>query len=232
MAPVPATLKISFTSNYYPGTHIVCYRIAGSGDPYTCLPVSCGSYIPPALPVPCFLDIPVLLDNSTCNQVSYEGYVYPTCATTQQEILDSQTTFFVTFTPVQPCNLYTMTCTGGGACNSFSIPSCNGTLTIPGNTVVNGYVVKSCLPTDPTGTLPPDWAVVAEPDCCYTCSAIEFTNTDAFNSYAGGYVDCSTGNTASTGLIPPLGTITVCGVTNSGFVENPAVTFTDTPGCP
>lgn len=91
---VSATLTITFTSNYYVGEHIICYRLVGT-IPYTCVPVSCGAYIPPATPPTCFLDIPVTV---ACGEdLAYEGYVYPTCAVTEQEIIDSQTAFLLPF---------------------------------------------------------------------------------------------------------------------------------------
>lgn len=230
MAPQPATLKITFTSNYYAGAHIICYRIAGSGDPYVCVPVSCGSYIPPAVAPTCFLDIPVTVDNSTCDQVSYEGYVYPTCAITEEEIAAASTNFFITFTPDQPCSPYTITCTGI-VCAAFEINTCNGTVGTDGPLVPQGYVVKGCWPADPSSLLPQQWTVVAETDCCYTCSTIVFTNTDPTNPYEGFYTDCATTEIVSTGPILPSFSVSLCGVTNSGYSNEPAITIGDTPGC-
>ena len=229
MAPVPATITVTFTSNYYVGDHMICYRIAGSGDPYVCVPVSCGGYIPPAVAPTCSYGLPILVDNSTCDQVSYEGYVYPTCAITGAEITAASTSFFITFTPTQPCSAYTITC-NAASCSQFTIDTCDGTITTDGPTVPLGYEIKGCLPADPS-PLTQGWVVVAETDCCYTCSTIEFTNTDVTNPYEGFYTDCTTLDIVSTGPILPSFSVSFCGVTNSGYSNDPAITIGDTPGC-
>ena len=101
MAPVPASLSISFTSNYPIGVHRVCYRIAGTGSPYTCVPVTCTPYIPPALPPTCTASIPITVDNESCDPVTYEGYVQAACEL--ESSTAGRTPFTVTFTPVPSC---------------------------------------------------------------------------------------------------------------------------------
>lgn len=122
MAPVPASLDISFTSNYPVGVHRVCYRIAGSGSPYTCIPVTCTPYTPPALPPTCSVSIPITVDNESCDPVTYEGYVQASCEA--ESSTAGRTPFTITFTPTPTCKgveyicndvgIYLITVTDGG----------------------------------------------------------------------------------------------------------------------
>lgn len=68
------TINVTFTS-YFTGTHRVCYRLNGTG-PYNCSTVvSCGG-----LGSTCTATITFPYATSeTCEPVSVDGYVQPTC---------------------------------------------------------------------------------------------------------------------------------------------------------
>lgn len=123
MAPVPATITVNFTSNYA-GPHRVCWRMGSSG-PYDCSTVvSClggGN--------PCSAIIPVMVDNSTCDEVDFNGYTQAACEL--ESSLNNRIPFSVIFTPVPPCSKWDVTCTSVG---------------ISGYTIIDdgaGYVVGS-----------------------------------------------------------------------------------------
>lgn len=112
MAPVPATLQIDFTSNYPLGSHRVCYRIAGSGSPYTCTTVTCTPFVPPAPPVGCQALIAITVDNESCDPVTYEGYVQATCE--ELSSTAGREPFTITFTPVPTCTPVRLQCNNVG----------------------------------------------------------------------------------------------------------------------
>jgi hypothetical protein len=78
---------------------------------------------------PCQAIIPILVDNSTCVNVDFNGYVQATCEL--EASLNGRIPFSVIFTPVQPCNKWDITC------GSADIPSYNIL------TVGSGYIVGS-----------------------------------------------------------------------------------------
>lgn len=107
MAAVPATIDLTWTSNYA-GPHRVCFRIQGSGDPYVCTtdltphPSCAGGGNP------CGYSLSITVDDETCDPVTYEGYVQPTCF--DEESTEGRTTFVVAFTPSPACKRWVATC--------------------------------------------------------------------------------------------------------------------------
>jgi hypothetical protein len=110
MPLVPATVTVNFTSNYN-GPHRVCYRVVGAPTYICTVPGS-----PPGAPGinpncgigPCSYDIDIMVDNETCDQVDYEGYVQPTC---EDEVsLLARDPFVISFIPDPACNRYEVTC--------------------------------------------------------------------------------------------------------------------------
>ena len=110
MSLVPATITVNFTAQYV-GPHRVCYRIVG--DPsYTCtVPGGPGPGFHPICSgggLPCSYDIPITVDNETCTQIDYEGYVQPACES--ETSLNGRVPFTVSFIPDPACNGYDVTC--------------------------------------------------------------------------------------------------------------------------
>jgi hypothetical protein len=110
MALVPAIITVNFNSNYN-GPHRVCYRIVGAPSYICTVPGS-----PPGAPGidpncgigPCSYNINIMVDNETCDQVDYEGYVQPTC---EDEVsLNGRDPFVMSFIPDPACNRYEVTC--------------------------------------------------------------------------------------------------------------------------
>lgn len=99
MTPVPANLKINFTA-LYNGAHRVCYRIGDSGS-YSCITTTCTIGA-------CIGTIPIFVDNETCDEISYEGYVQAECQDIDSEI--DRVPWALTFTPSPGCKSYTVTC--------------------------------------------------------------------------------------------------------------------------
>ena len=127
MAPIPATLTINFISNYA-GPHRVCWRINGTG-PYDCTTIiNCvgggGA---------CAANVVISVDQSTCPNVSFDGYVQAACEL--EASLNGRVYWTpVIFVPDQPCKKYDVTC------SAVDIPSYN--VLIPGD----GYIVGSNPP--------------------------------------------------------------------------------------
>lgn len=123
MTPIPSTITVNFISNYA-GNHRICWRMGGTG-PYDCTTiVACtggGS--------PCMATIVIMVDNETCNPVTFDGYVQATCEV--EGSLSGRDPFSVIFTPVPPCRKWDVTC------NAVDIPSYN--VLTPGS----GYIVGS-----------------------------------------------------------------------------------------
>ena len=106
MAIVTATITVDFTSNYI-GQHRVCWRIGSSGA-YDCTTiVTC-----PGGGGACSATISVDVDNETCDQVEFEGYVQALC----QELASTngRIPFSVTFTPSPSCTSWRVTCASVG----------------------------------------------------------------------------------------------------------------------
>lgn len=99
MSAVPANIIVNFTANYN-GTHRVCYRIGSSGS-YTCVNTSCTVG-------PCSSSIPIFVDNETCINIDFNGYVQASCQDVSSSV--DRVPFSVTFTPQPSCSQYTVTC--------------------------------------------------------------------------------------------------------------------------
>lgn len=110
MAPIAATIHISFISNYA-GPHRICWRINNTG-PYDCSTiVNCtggGN--------PCSADISVIVDNETCNPVEFDGYVQATCEVAGS--LSGRTTFSTIFTPNPTCKSFQVLCNAVGVASA------------------------------------------------------------------------------------------------------------------
>lgn len=102
MALVAANLHVSWVSVFV-GQHRVCWAIAPSVI-YDCTTVIyCGGG-------PCSVDIPITVDNESCDAVTYQGYVQASC-----EDIGSMTgrvPFSITFTPTPTCISYNVACVG------------------------------------------------------------------------------------------------------------------------
>lgn len=116
MALVPVNIIVNFTANYA-GTHRACYRLAGSGGAYTCVNVTCAVGACQAL-------IPVFVDNETCVNVQYEGYVQPTCQDSAST--DGRTAWSITFTPSPTCKNYAVTCNNSGVASATITDGASG----------------------------------------------------------------------------------------------------------
>lgn len=101
---VPVDIQINFTANYQ-GEHRVCYRIGSSGG-YNCILVNCAAI------GACQALIPVFVDNETCVNIPYEGYIQPTC--TDSASPDNRTPWVYTFVPAPACKSYNVNCNSEG----------------------------------------------------------------------------------------------------------------------
>jgi hypothetical protein len=110
MPAIPATIAVNFTS-IYAGPHRVCYREVGAPS-YTCtVPGGPGPGFHPICSgggTPCSYDIPITVDNETCDQVDYEGYVQAACE--DEASLNGRIPFNISFIPDPACKRYEVTC--------------------------------------------------------------------------------------------------------------------------
>lgn len=103
MAPIPATIQVSWQSNYN-GPHRVCWRLVGAPS-YTC--TSSGSH-PNCGIGPCAYNIPIVVDNETCDVIQYEGYVQAACE--DESSLLGRIPFNVNFIPSPACERFEVIC--------------------------------------------------------------------------------------------------------------------------
>ena len=110
MALVPATINLNWISNYN-GPHRVCFRIVGAPT-YTCtVPGTPGPGFHPLCGgsgAPCSYSIDIMVDNETCVQVDYEGYIQAACE--DPASLVGRDPFAVSFIPDPACDRYEVTC--------------------------------------------------------------------------------------------------------------------------
>lgn len=100
MSSIPANIEVTFQAAMI-GQHRVCYRLGESGS-YTCILVNC-------LAVgECVADISIFVDNETCDEVTYTGYVQAACI--EEASSQDRVPFEVTFTPVPSCKSYNIRC--------------------------------------------------------------------------------------------------------------------------
>jgi hypothetical protein len=110
MPATPAFITLTWISNFT-GQHRVCYRIQGSGDPYVCTTALTPHPNCPGGGSPCAYQIPITVDNETCDTVTYEGYVQPTCE--DESSLANRTPFVVSFIPSPACKRWELLCASG-----------------------------------------------------------------------------------------------------------------------
>jgi hypothetical protein len=128
MAAQAATINVTFTSQYS-GLHRVCYRPVGT-VPYTCFTVLCSGFS-----TPCSYPIPITVDNETCDEVEYEGYVQAACEEESSET--GRIPFEISFVPNPTCLRLEATCVG--------VPINNVTIT-NGGTGYDGSQVGTLIP--------------------------------------------------------------------------------------
>lgn len=196
MASIPATLSVTFNANYA-GNHRVCWRTSPS-SPYDCTTiVTCTGG-----GASCSASIVTTVDNETCDTVTFEGYVQPTC---ESEVsLNKRVPFSVTFTPAPTCDGYdiaceytvmtftvtnpgsnydplnppTVTITGGGGAGATANATVGGANTITAVTLVSpgsGYTSIPSVAIDP----PPGPGVNATAEAALAdCNSFNFTDCD------------------------------------------------------
>jgi hypothetical protein len=102
MALVSVSLTVNFVS-YYAGNHRICVSIDG-GTTYDCTTiVSCIGF-----GTACSGVFYTTVDNETCDDVTFDVYVQPTCE--EEGSLDKRTYATYTFVPSPACKKYTLTC--------------------------------------------------------------------------------------------------------------------------
>lgn len=110
MSLVAAQIPVSWISNY-PGPHRVCYRVVGAPSYICTVPGTPGPGYHPNCAgggAPCSYNIEIMVDNETCNQVDYEGYVQAACE--DEASLIGRIPFAVSFIPSPACKRYEVTC--------------------------------------------------------------------------------------------------------------------------
>lgn len=220
MAPVPASLVITFTSNFPAGTHTIFYRIAGSGPTYSTISVSCATHIPPAPAPTCTASIPITVDNESCDPVTYEGFVQAACEPEGSPY--GKIPFSVTFTPSPTCIAVQYTSAVGPGVVFALGENCDGsakpTVTIPGGTTFNTCYDSTYTPPTP----PENLTATASTDCCYNCKTYTVKSIDASQTLV--FSDCSVpGNVTTAVTIVSGGPDTViCAVEGSVFTTGNA----------
>lgn len=186
MAAIPAQIALNWISNYN-GPHRVCYRIGSTGS-YTCTVFAPGTPTHPNCPgggLPCSYNIDITVDQETCDTVTYEGYVQPTCE--ERDSLANRTPFSVSFVPNPACKRYEVLCASNGVLainivggGSGYTPGSNPAVTITGDGVsatatatVDGSGVVTSIVVDTPGsgyTFPPT-ITIAPPSSGTTATA-------------------------------------------------------------
>lgn len=108
MATVAAQITVDFVSNYT-GSHRVCFRIQGSGDPYDCSTVvNCAGGA-----TACQAIINTTVNTTSCDgTVTFEGYVQAAC----EDILSTsgRLAWTADFVPTVICERHEVLCARGG----------------------------------------------------------------------------------------------------------------------
>jgi len=110
MSLVAAQIPVSWISNY-PGPHRVCYRVVGAPSYICTVPGTPGPGYHPNCAgggAPCSYNIEIMVDNETCDQVDYEGYVQAACE--DEASLIGRIPFAVSFIPAPACKRFEVTC--------------------------------------------------------------------------------------------------------------------------
>lgn len=102
-------IVVNFTSNYN-GCHRVCYRQGGTGA-YTC--TSCAPCTVNCLGngSPCSTTIPIIVDNTSCDPIDFDGYVQACCEDITSMV--GRIPFSTVFNPTASCTAYEVICTTG-----------------------------------------------------------------------------------------------------------------------
>lgn len=125
------TLRIRFQS-FYVGQHRVCYRVQSSGSPYTCTTASTSPHCA-GNNSPCQYDISIEVDNETCDNVTFEGYVQAMCEPFESNF--GRVPFSANFAPQPSCNRWRFTCDRGGVDSFIVTNSGSGYTSAPAITV-------------------------------------------------------------------------------------------------
>jgi hypothetical protein len=223
---VSANIYVNFTS-WFNGIHNIYWR-EGTTGPYTGpIPVTCiggGN--------PCYGVINVMVDNETCEDVIFEGYIQAVC----EPGTNNQIPFSYTFTPTPSCTRYQITCksvpllgfsiTGAGSIyDPLDPPStANGGITILGGSgtgVVVTAIVNPLAPYEITGftfsnygsgfVIPPTVVIAPPPGFPGEGSV---ATADAILGYCEGFsgFDCNgfTVNSIPGDLLQPTDTFRMC----------------------
>lgn len=187
MALVPATITVLFTSNYT-GDHRICWKDCLSMGPYDCTTiVTClgGG-------MGCSTTISVTVDDATCENACFDGYVQAVCEDAGS--MTGRVAWTTSYTPTNACEAITLTCTPGGAafCDSFSIDSttdCGGGTIAPAK-IASGTEMTFCFPPGTVITSPTDYTQVPAATTCCSCLSYTITPTLGVGEYY--YQDCIT----------------------------------------
>lgn len=234
----PATITVNFIGNYA-GLHRICWRVQGSGNPYSCTNiVECAGG-----GNPCSAVISIMVDPESCDPVIYEGYIQATC-----NAIDSptgQVPFTVTYTPTPTCVGWTITCNEPGGCPVI-LPTeiglnCDGTLRPQVEAMAQGETVSICNRYELT-TLPASYSIALDADVlCCTCQSYRIQLTTVLEPappITGLYIYYTDCNKQLVKLEPvTYDTIYVCAVpgsiTSTGTVFGVSVVVSDNEAiCP
>lgn len=104
MAPIPASINLSWISNYSNGCHRVCYSVDDPQGPFTCVTVNCT----PGTGQSCSTSIAISVDNETCDQVTYYGYIQACCEDISST--NGRIPWQITFVPNPSCKSVNFLC--------------------------------------------------------------------------------------------------------------------------
>lgn len=129
MAATSATVTVNFISNYV-GVHRACYRYGNLGS-YTCLNVTCAGN-----GASCSINLPVVVDNETCQPLQIQGYVQAACQDVNSSV--DRVPFVVDFTPTPTCLKYNFTCQSVGVLSATITNNGTNYGSAPTVTIVGG----------------------------------------------------------------------------------------------
>jgi hypothetical protein len=232
MSSTPANIVINFTSNVDNGCHNVYWGTVPGGPYPNSAAVSC----PLGVGMACTAYLPITIDNETCDEVTYYGYIEACCNT----IPAGQIPFSVTFTPAPPCVALTFTCNTEGGCavmNGFT--GCQG-LIGEWDAKIEGESFSFCYDSSTTNAASATasaelagYTVTEDPTiCCYDCVSVRITY-DGTAPARVQYLNCnSTSTKTSINFIGPATTQDICARRDSWATDDAAATFTILGPCP
>lgn len=219
MSSLAATITVEFVANYA-GDHRVCWRLGSTGV-YDCTTeVTCAGG-----GATCSATIAVTVDDETCPDVTFEGYVQALCEDIGS--LSGRVPFQVLYSPDQPCTSYFVRCNAVGVESLTVLNAGSGYVTSPAVTFTggNGSAADATAVVGDGGIK--TWVITNGGTGYNAGGSATFTLTDAVN-ISGTGINASFTVTVTTGVITAIAVTAIDGSRGTGYAIADTFKFSST----